>query len=157
MFADKASRFFNTRELTNAQFTQYTNSVKPFNGTSPSPGVAQITSRLFVNSKLGTYWGLMNNNNNDNMDPEDPIIEYVYVDVNGPSSPNRYGLDIFLFGLTDRCHMIPAGSNRLNGVLSAVPVEGTGCGETNGVFNVTNGLSCTHRVVRDGYKIEYDK
>ncbi len=156
-----AARFFNTRQLTSEQVNQYGPRVKAFNGNSPSPNVQNISGRFFVNSKLGAYWGLKRNPNpdNDTMDQRDPIMEYVYVDVNGQNSPNRYGLDIFLFGLTDSCHMIPAGTNRLNNVLSSVPVEdaSNGCKETNGVIDVVNGLSCTHRVVRDGYKIEYDK
>lgn len=154
LFAGNAAKFFSTRELSASERTQYHNKVKAYSGAAATPGPNSIESKVFVNSKLGSYWGLMKNSNvTSDIDQIDPIEEYVYVDVNGESSPNRYGLDIYLFGLTDRCHMIPAGSSRFNSVLSSVPEESTGCSGTN----VTNGLSCTQRVVREGYNIEYEK
>lgn len=121
----------------------YIKSVKDFNGDTPSPSVDDIAKKFALSSNLGAYYGVSLIKDKD---------ELIYIDVNGASSPNRYGRDIFLFNLTDSCHMIPAGTNKLKNIID-IPLAEVGCKNNN----IKNGLSCTARVVRDGYKIEYSK
>ena len=79
----------------------------------------------------------------------------IFLDANGTKKPNNYGKDIFFFGLTDSCKMIPAGSQRfvndypLYG--EQIPLATTSCSDSG----IKNGLSCTSRVVTDGFKINY--
>jgi len=135
----------------------YIKSVKDFNGDTPSPSVDYIAKKFALSSKLGAYYGVsfLHNigHNGYGESPEKGTYELIYIDVNGPSSPNRYGRDIFLFNLTDSCHMIPAGTNKVKNIISSIPLAEDGCKDNN----IKNGLSCTARVVRDGYKIEYSK
>ena len=147
LFSKAGSRkFFDVSQLTPG--TTYTGAVKSLSGGTPSPGLSTLVNNYALNSKTGVYYGAQTANE---ANADDPIVGYIYIDVNGESSPNRYGRDIFYFGLTDRCHMIPAGSARINALMSSIPAESSGC---NG-SNPTNGLSCTSRVVRNGYKIDY--
>ena len=141
--------FFNITSLSDTEKTNYNNNVKAFDGGTASPAPNTFYgSNLVMHNKTGAYWGV--SGLTENTSYEDPIVSYIYIDVNGINSPNRYGKDIFLYGLTDACHMIPAGSDRINAINSNVPKEDNGC-----KTSVTNGLSCTSRVVREGYKISY--
>lgn len=146
---ENASEYFKVTPLTSDQKSAYTtNGVKSYSGGTASPALADIASNFAKSPKLGAYYGVKYNVETGSFD--DPIIEYIYVDVNGANSPNRYGIDVFLFGLTDRCQMIPAGSFRMK-TMTNIPLASEGCSDSG----VTNGLSCTQRVIKDGYKINY--
>ena len=142
--------FFNNRVLSNNDITNYKLAVKAYDGSTASPAADSLFGNaLVMNQKTGAYLG--NKGINETANYEDPIIGYLYVDVNGANPPNRYGNDIFVLGLTDACHAIPAGSSRLNTINKSLPTEANGCSGNN----VTNGLSCTSRVIKEGYKISY--
>ena len=147
LFSANASEFFNTVPLTSTQITNYANEVRDINGNNPSSGPNVLADNFAISSKFGAYYGYKGNNANTN--EIDPIIGYIYIDVNAQKTPNRYGRDIFLFGLTDSCHMVPAGTTRVNSFRD-IPIESDGCGNSP-----TSGLSCTLRVVKNGYKIDY--
>ncbi len=147
LFSANASESFNTVPLTSTQTTNYASEVRDINGNNPSSGPNDLADNFAISSKLGAYYGYKGNNANTN--EIDPIIGYIYIDVNAQKTPNRYGRDIFLFGLTDSCHMVPAGTTRVNSFRD-IPIESDGCGNSP-----TSGLSCTLRVVKNGYKIDY--
>ena len=149
---ENAGAFFNATPLTNSQQSSYTGSVKSYTGGTPSPSVSNIAGKFAVNTKLGAYYGVLRRTTNES-NADDPLVELIYIDVNGANPPNRYGRDVFLFGLTDACRMIPAGTNRMNSWYSSVALATSAC---NG-GNVTNGLSCTARVVKEGFKNNYSK
>lgn len=149
------AKYFNVIPLTAAQKGNYESSVKTFNGTgSLNPSLSSIVANYAKSQKLGAYYGVLELTQAliQQQNEDDPIVEYIYIDTNGENSPNRYGIDIYLFGLTDACHMIPAGTARMNSLITSIPTEANGCNN-----NISNGLSCTSRVVKDGYKINYKK
>lgn len=150
LFAN-APEYFDVMQLNDAKKADYESSVRSFAMGNPSPALSEIVGKYSANIKLGAYYGAKSVDRATTI--SDPIIEYVYIDVNGDSSPNRYGLDIFLFGLTDRCYMVPAGSSVFKNYNSSIELATTDCAGDS----VTNGLSCTSRVVKDGYKINYRK
>ena len=47
--------------------------------------------------------------------------------------------------------MIPAGTKRISKMDNSISIESEGCAGDN----PTKGLSCTARVVRNGYKMDY--
>lgn len=131
----------------------YTASIQPYNNDEElSPAIADMGNDYVVNPNIGAYYWAYRLIHS--VATDDKIVEMVFIDVNGGNSPNKYGKDIFAFGLTNRCHMIPAGTSRVYSEAS-IPTEANGCNGTGS--SITNGLSCTSRVVKDGYRIEYDK
>ena len=77
----------------------------------------------------------------------------------GIAKPNKKGRDIFAFGLTTKGKLVPAGTKKVqeftanvtNDLGSSVPLAEDGCKDGN----ITNGWSCTARVIQDGFKINY--
>ncbi|MCQ2739913.1 MAG: type II secretion system GspH family protein [bacterium] len=122
---------------------------------SPIPNYNGFGDSMAVSGKLGVYMAARPVINPE-VDNTDPIMDFIYIDTNGARRPNEAGRDVFVFGLTDRCHMIPAGSERIYTLsqtehnVPTVPTEADGCGDT-----ITNGISCTSRVVRNNYRIDY--
>lgn len=147
------SSFFNTKTIASADITRYKGLVKSFGRTTASPTVDSLAgSNIILNEKTGAYWGTKSvTEANTIYNSKDPVVGYIYIDVNGEKSPNIYGRDIFLYGLTDACAMIPAGSERMKQINSNIPTDNSACNGTS----ITNGLSCTSRVAREGYKINY--
>ncbi|MCQ2743339.1 MAG: type II secretion system GspH family protein [bacterium] len=142
--------FFDTKTLSDDEISQYISAVKAFSGNNASPPVSSLVNKKIVaNTKTGAFLGASTFGKSE--EAPDPIVGYIYIDVNGANSPNRYGRDIFLYGLTDACKMIPAGSERMHNINNNIPLESTGC---NG-NEIKNGLSCTSRIVKEGYKMSY--
>lgn len=81
---------------------------------------------------------------------EDAVIARVYVDVNGTKRPNRAGEDIFLYGLTNRGLVIPAGSEAYRTFDNAMPLASAGCAGSN----PANGLSCTAKILSNKLVVE---
>ena len=134
--------------MNSTQVTNYQNRLALYEYNSPKLNTL-VGSNLVRNTKLGSIYGT--GTASETAKYEDPILGYIYIDVNGEKAPNRYGRDIFLFGLTDACRMIPAGSERMRSVTGAKIDSSTkACND-----NIKNGLSCTNRVVQDGYKMKY--
>jgi len=150
--------FFGTTPLNESELANY--SVKAFNSNNDAFSTAISSNRTSkFKNKNGMYYMTRSSiglHLLPNRTP-DTIINIVIVDVNGADAPNRTGKDIFLFGITGRGDMIPAGTPKYKteagGFLGAatVPVMEEGCADNN----ITNGLSCTARVVKDGFKIKY--
>lgn len=126
--------------------------------------------------KLNAFLVFDDDSSNDGniADNPDVVIRKIYFDTNGENPPNTFGEDIFLFGLTDSGHLVPAGSQAYTVNLwdaQSVPVLGSGndqrtCigsaippavigGPFNLVANPSARLSCTARVVRDGWRVTY--
>ncbi len=75
---------------------------------------------------------------------EDPnvVVLRMLIDVNGSNNkPNAYGKDIFEFGLTNSCKMVPYGLTTYE----------TDCADDN----ISDGRACSARVVADGWKVKY--
>lgn len=109
------------------------------------------------------------NDGNIAEDNPDIVIRRIFFDTNGENAPNEVGEDIFLFGLTDSGHLVPAGSsayldnlwdNALGGGLS-VPIldgndpNGTCSGTSIPNNNIIARFSCAARVVQDGWRVNY--
>ena len=78
----------------------------------------------------------------------DTIVARVIIDANGVAAPNRFGEDVFLFGLTNSGTLIPAGSRQYFDFDNNVAVDA--CADTAG-----NGLACAARVMADKWEIKY--
>lgn len=136
--------FFGLKELT----SDY--SVKTYAGANSS---LFSNGTTMVNEDLGIYIGILKNNYNENnlIDSSNAIRKILYVDTNGANLPNRFGMDIFMYGLTDRCQLIPAGTNRLYALYNDAGIASDHCKDNN----IENGLSCTARIIDNGFKIDY--
>lgn len=78
----------------------------------------------------------------------DDIITRIFIDANGSSGPNRTGRDVFLFGLTNSGHMVPAGSAAYEEFDDNVTAGA--CDNQPG-----DGLACAARVMADKWNINY--
>ena len=82
----------------------------------------------------------------------------IYIDVNGKTTPNRFGRDIFALTLGQDGRLYPFGSSRQNEIVNGVAnVDWSNseeplvdCNNGNG-----NGLGCTARLMENGYKVDY--
>lgn len=151
LFSDGGA-FFSTTALSETETSSY--SVKDFSGNTSNDFTTAInanTTKKFKNSKNNMYYMVIPLETV--AQDVDTITDVIVVDVNGADNPNRIGKDVFMFGLTANGSMVPAGSQVfLDSVPSvAVPTMENGC--TNN--NISNGLSCTARIVKDGFKIKY--
>ena len=88
----------------------------------------------------------------ENTDDND-VITRILIDTNGNATPNRIGNDIFLFGLTNSGHMVPAGSDAYNNNIFGENINSYKEDCQNGEINT--GLSCSARVIADNWKIKY--
>ena len=71
---------------------------------------------------------------------DNSIVIGFLIDTNGyKNNPNMYGKDVFRYGITNSGKLVPEGQSE----------------QTCADGNITNGLSCTARIVKDGYKIRY--
>lgn len=139
-----AGSFFGLRRLDNN--SKY--SMSDYSGTAST---MFENAKTGVHEKMGIYMSFLPVTSVVTTE-EDPIIDVVAIDTNGASAPNRYGRDIFAVGLTDKCMVVPAGLKRMQNALSTeIPLSENGCQ----AGNVTDGLSCTAKIVHDGYKINY--
>ena len=126
-----------------------TRNIKNYNGTS-------VSSNLFSNCATYQF------NKNDsviilkdisaNDENEDKVIAKVFIDVNGAAVPNRIGIDVFLFGLSNNGILVPAGSEKYNDNTFSDSVNSytKDCQKS-----IKTGLSCAARVMADGWKIKY--
>lgn len=84
----------------------------------------------------------------------------VYIDVNGPSQPNRAGRDLFAFVLGGDGVLYPYGSQTAsllldtNGKASNNTFENSSAACTYRCTD-TGGFGCTAKLIQDGYKIKY--
>lgn len=151
--------------------------IEPVNNNYTLPN-GDANAAVFQFKKLNAYLIFINAGNNNNIaDNPDVVIRRIYFDTNGENPPNTFGEDIFLFGLTDSGHLVPAGSQAYTVNLwddpdhptvpvlgsdddqqtcigSAIPPAVSG-GPFNPGDNSSARLSCTARVVRDGWRVNY--
>ncbi len=82
----------------------------------------------------------------------DDVIARIFIDANGSAEPNQTGRDVFLFGLTNNGHIVPAGSDAFNKNIfgSSIELFQNGCQE-----DIVDGLSCAARIVADKWTINY--
>ena len=87
--------------------------------------------------------------------PQDVVIGRIFIDGNGKDAPNRLGHDVFLFGLTNSGHLVPAGSEAYNNNIfnETIPLYTEKCAGDN----VQDARSCSARLVNDDWKIKYNK
>ena len=107
--------------------------------------------------KLNAFMVFDDASNNDNniADNPDVVIRRIFFDTNGVDAPNAIGEDIFLFGLTDSGHLVPAGTAAYNDNVWNGAIIGMLCNGNTIPAVINNRLSCAARVVQDGWKVTY--
>ena len=132
--------FFNTED-----FNDYTiANIKDYTGTDINEAISADLN-AFRFKKLNSAVIFQKAKNLDNAE-RDTIIASVIIDANGVAAPNRFGEDVFLFGLTNNGTLIPAGSKQYNDFDDNVAVDA--CADTDG-----NGIACAARVLADKWEI----
>ena len=131
----------------------YLANIVAYNGNANAINNANVYKfkKAKINLIVGTIAAIDDDDANDN----DKVLTRIYVDGNGDNPPNKLGVDIFLFGLSNRGKMIPAGvpaynNNIFNETISLYTDANTGCMGT-----ITDGLPCAARIARDGWQINY--
>lgn len=84
------------------------------------------------------------------------VIVRILIDANGLNGPNRFGKDVFLFGLANNGTLVPAGTDAFNDNIfnKTVPLYTTDC---TGKTVTGDGVSCAARLVADNWKVNYKK
>ena len=114
-----------------------------YNGTtSVIQNTIRANSLRFAFSKQGAIVYLFRIITGNSLDS---TIAVFHIDINGLNGPNAYGRDLFLFRLTNGGKLIPYGLDIANDHYTVT------C--TNN--NIIDGRSCSARVVKDGFKINY--
>ena len=99
-----------------------------------------------------------------NTDPETgAVISYgpgtIYIDVNGSSTPNKFGRDVFAFVLSSDAHLYSYGSENAAKELGIAETNtwdnadaepSYGCGTSK-----ANGLGCGERIFLEGGRMNY--
>lgn len=123
-----------------------TANIKDYSGANPNNAILEDLN-AFRFKKLNSALILQKAQNLDNAD-KDTIIARVIIDANGVAAPNRFGEDVFLFGLTNSGVLIPAGSKQYHDFDNNVAENA--CADAVG-----NGLACAARVMADKWEIKY--
>ena len=110
--------------------------------------VSDFTAYKFNKVNIVVAFQNVTNNNIANADNDD-IISRVLIDANGTAAPNRFGKDVFLFGLTNDGRLIPAGTNKYHDFDVNVAV-----GACDG-DDIGNGTACAARVASDKWEVKY--
>lgn len=120
--------------------------IKDYTGADINEAISADLN-VFRFKKLNSAVIFQKAQNLDNAD-RDTIVARVIIDANGVAAPNRFGEDVFLFGLTNNGTLIPAGSKQYNDFDDNVAVDA--CADTAG-----DGLACAARVMADKWEIKY--
>lgn len=110
--------------------------------------VSNFTAYKFNKVNVVVAFQNVTNDNIANAENDD-IISRVLVDANGTAAPNRFGKDVFLFGLTNDGRLIPAGTNKYHDFDGNVAV-----GACDG-DDIGNGIACAARVASDKWEVKY--
>ncbi len=86
---------------------------------------------------------------------DDEVITRIYIDANGNAAPNRIGRDVFLFGLTNIGHLVPAGSEAYNNNIFDENITLYQDTDAGCMQDITNGYACAARIMADKWNIEY--
>lgn len=128
-------------------FDDYTTAnIKDYTGANPNNAILSDLN-AFRFKKLNSAVIFQKAQNLDNAD-KDTIIARVIIDANGIAAPNRFGEDVFLFGLTNSGVLIPAGSKQYYDFDDNVAEDA--CAD-----EVGDGLACAARVMADKWEIKY--
>ena len=132
----------------------YLSGVKTYAGGSISNLYANFSSSnvyQFIKRHSVIIVEDINDANAANAD-KDEVIARIFFDINGKDGPNVLAKDIFLFGLTNGGHLVPAGSNAYNQntMNETIPLFAEACND-----GVTDGRSCSARIMNDKWKINY--
>ena len=141
----------NTGGITGLQTTNNYNTgdIKNYDGTNVNNNLLTNCSTYQFNKNTSVVILQDISANDEN---EDKVIAKVFIDVNGAAVPNRIGIDVFLFGLSNNGILVPAGSEKYNDNTFSDSVNSY---TTDCQNNITTGLSCAARVMADGWKIKY--
>lgn len=110
--------------------------------------VSDFTAYKFNKVNVVVAFQNVTNDNIANAENDD-IISRVLIDANGTAAPNRFGKDVFLFGLTNDGRLIPAGTNKYHDFDGNVAV-----GACDG-DDIGNGIACAARVASDKWEVKY--
>ena len=125
------------------------NSIKNFSGSDVANNLLKdFTAYKFNKANMVVMFQNVTNNDIANAD-NDTIISKVSIDANGVAGPNRFGKDVFLFGLTNAGTLIPAGTEQYNDFDNTITT-----GACSGV-SVGDGTACAARVMADKWIIKY--
>ncbi len=132
----------------------YLSGVKTYDGDNMSNLYANFSSSKvyqFIKRHSVIIAENINDANAANAD-KDEVIARIFFDINGKDAPNVLAKDIFLFGLTNAGQLVPAGSGAYNqNVLNeTIPLYTAACADS-----VTDGRSCSARIMNDRWKINY--
>ncbi len=147
---DDNSFYNDTRSFLGTEESNYNiNNIKDYRGKDVANNLlSDFTAYKF--NKVNTVVMFQNVTNDNIANAEnDTIISKVLIDANGSTGPNRFGKDVFLFGLTNAGTLVPAGTEQYNDFDDTVTT-----GACNGA-NVGDGIACAARVMSDKWEIKY--
>ena len=89
---------------------------------------------------------------------DNSILTRVFIDINGRDNPNRVGIDIFQFGLTNNGHLIPAGMQEYLSNLGIIAEQNLGLYTVNCIRNnIPTGRECAASVAANRWRITYTR
>ena len=147
---DDNSFYNDTRSFLGTEESNYNiNSIKNFSGSDVANNLLQdFTAYKFNKANMVVMFQNVTNNDIVNAD-NDTIISKVLIDANGVAGPNRFGKDVFLFGLTNAGTLIPAGTEQYNDFDNTIAT-----GACSGA-SVGDGTACAARVMTDKWEVKY--
>ena len=75
----------------------------------------------------------------------------IWIDINGPQTPNTYGRDVFMFMIGQNGTLLPMGGQTLANLGADYWNSNRGC-QTG---HISQGITCTGRLVENGYEFDY--
>ena len=147
---DDNSFYNDTRSFLGTEESNYNiSSIKNFSGSDVANNLLKdFTAYKFNKANMVVMFQNVTNNDIANAD-NDTIISKVLIDANGVAGPNRFGKDVFLFGLTNAGTLIPAGSEQYHDFDNTITT-----GACSGA-SVGDGTACAARVMADKWVIKY--
>lgn len=120
--------------------------IKDYNGNSIDILNGNIYAyRLSKLNSVIIYEGITEPEGNSG---DNGILTRILIDANGIKEPNKLGRDVFLFGLSNDGHLVPAGSEEYADFDDSVTANGCST-------DIGTGVACAARVMQDKWKIEY--
>lgn len=147
---DDNSFYNDTQSFLGTEESNYDiDSIKNYSGGNVANDLtSDFTAYKFKKANTVVMFQNVTNNDMANAD-NNTIISKVLIDANGSTGPNRFGKDVFLFGLTNAGVLIPAGTEQYHDFDNTV-TEGACSGASIG-----DGTACAARVMADKWEIKY--
>ena len=149
---DGGNLFQNVRSFLNLteDDTYITENIKTYTGDNPSDDVINGYTAYKL-AKTNSVVMYRDASGQADTSDNNAIIASILIDTNGIKNPNRFGQDIFLFGLANNGVLVPAGSQAYYDSEDINPQSVVnGCANAPG-----NGISCAARVMADKWEIKY--